>query len=172
MSGHRRLVTAATLSVGVLVLGVMAVVGLKTLTAPIDNGPKATTGPRCPVEEQVSKTHVRRGEVTVSIFNAGGEQGQAQETLVKLEEAGFKAGAVGNAPDGITVDRAEVYAGSTDDAGALLVAKILGRNVKVVQTDEEYGPGVDVFIGKRLGKLNRKAPRRIKLREPVITCAR
>lgn len=172
MSRHRRLVTAATLSAGVLVLGVMAVFGVKSLTAPIDGGPTASSGPTCPVEEQVSKTHVRRGEVTVSIFNAGGEQGQAQETLVKLEEAGFKAGAVGNAPDGMTVDVAEVHAGSTDDAGALLVAQLLGKNVEVVQTDEEYGPGVDVFIGKRLGKFDRKAPRRIKLRDPVVTCAR
>ena len=36
--------------------------------------------------------------------------------------------------------------------------------------DEDYGPGVDVFIGPKPRKFNAKAPRELKLPEPITTC--
>jgi hypothetical protein len=87
-----------------------------------------------------------------------------------LERAGFKVGAVGNAPDGVDAARAGVYTTKSDDPAAELVARALGKNTQVVHTDEDLGPGVDVVIGDKFKRLDPNAPKRLELAEPDVTC--
>ncbi|HEY0905244.1 MAG TPA: LytR C-terminal domain-containing protein [Marmoricola sp.] len=169
---RRRLTAGVTLTVAALVLCVMAVWGLNAATAPIDDDGDVTasTGPTCAPEDQTVTKFLRRGEVTVSVYNAGKRSGRAQATLGLLEEAGFKPGEVGNAPDDVDVRRAAVYATDVDDLDARLVAAALGTDTRVVATDLELGPGVDVMIGDRFNRLAPDAPRRLELPKPETTC--
>jgi len=167
----RKLATGATLVGLVVVVCVMAVWGYHAATAPIGSTSSSThTGSTCAPENQTVKKFVRRSDVTVSVYNAGDRAGRAQETLSLLERAGFKAGAVGNAPDGIKVARAAVYSTKSDDPAAELVAKALGRRTQVVHADESLGPGVEVVIGDRFKGLDPAAPTKIQLPKPETSC--
>jgi len=168
----RRLTTGATLAGLVVVLCVMAVWGYHAATAPVsDNGPTSTSKtPTCSPDQQTVSQYLRRSEVTVSVYNAGRRAGRAQETMDLLERAGFKVGAVGNAPEGVKVQRAAVYTTKADDPAAELVARALGGSTEVVHGDEDLGPGVDVMIGDKFTRLDPTAPRRLKLADPEVSC--
>jgi hypothetical protein len=168
----RALTTGATLVVAAGLLVIMAVWGYHAMTSPIPGDDTvSSTGPTCPPEDQKVTRYVHRGEVTVSVYNAGKHSGTAQATADLLESAGFKPGEVGNAPDGIDVKRVAVYTTEGDDPDAELVARALGQNAEVVRTDEDYGPGVDVVVGNKFAlKLDPSAPNRLALPEPVTTC--
>ena len=115
-------------------------------------------------------THVKRSEITVSVYNAGKRSGRAQATMELLERAGFRAGEVNNAPEGVDVRRAAVLSTDPDDPEAKLVALAFGPNTEIVRSDDELGPGVDVVIGDHFNKLDPKAPKRVKLDEPETIC--
>ena len=167
----RKLITGVTLVVAAVLLCVMAVWGYRSLTAPLgDDTDSSSDGPTCDAEHQTVTEYVRRSDVTVSVYNAGKRSGRAQATMELLEQAGFKPGEVGNAQEGVDVDKAAVYSTEADDPAAELVALALGKNVQVVRSDDELGPGVDVVIGDKFQRLNRAAPTRVKLKEPDITC--
>jgi hypothetical protein len=168
---RRSLTTAATLVVLVGVLCVMAVWGYRAATAPMeDSSGQPSSGPTCdPADQKVAK-YLRRADVTVSVYNSGRRSGRAVATLDQLEQAGFRPGEVGNAPDGITVRRAAVYTTKDDDPAAELVARALGGSTQVVHAGEELGPGVDVVIGDKFERLDPKAPRKIELPQPEVTC--
>jgi len=168
----RALTTGATLLVAAGLLVIMAVWGYRAATSPIPgDDTSASSGPTCPTEDQKVTKYVHRGEVTVSVYNAGKRSGTAQATADLLEAAGFKPGEVGNAPEGLDVRVATVYTTEGDDPDARLVALALGQNAQVVRTDEEYGPGVDVVVGNKFAlRLDDSAPHRLALPEPVTTC--
>lgn len=169
----RTVTTAVSLVVATVVLCVMAVWGYHAATAPVPgDDTTASSGPTCPEEDQKVRKYVRRGEVTVSVYNSGKRSGRAQDTMDLLEAAGFKPGEVGNAPDGVEVARAVVYTTEGDDPAAQLVAQALGRNTAVERTDEELGPGIDVVIGDKFNRLDGKAPRRLELPDPEVSCDR
>lgn len=172
MSGSRRTVTAITMTGLFVVLVLMAVLGANLLTASSDDSGDASDKPSCPPDRVITKSTVKRSEVTVSVYNAGDDKGAAQDLMSRLEKAGFRAGEVGNAPTDLHVDgRAAVYVSRVaDETDALLVVRLLGKGVPIRHTDEDYGPGVDVFIGESIGKLNPKAPRAVKLPEPITSC--
>jgi LytR cell envelope-related transcriptional attenuator len=168
---RRALTSAVTLVclMGVLVL--MAVWGVKAATAPVagDSG-TAASGPSCSSQDQKVAKYVRRGEVTVSVYNSGQKSGRAQSTMDLLEQAGFKVGEVKNAPDGLEAERAAVYSTKEDDPAAELVARALGKATQVVHSDDSLGPGVDVVIGDKFKRLDPTAPKRLPLPKPVVTC--
>jgi hypothetical protein len=169
---RRSLTAGVSLAVGVVLVCVMAVWGYHAMTAPIVDTTRAgtTSGPSCkPADQKVSK-YVHRGDVTVSVYNAGKRAGRAQATLDLLERAGFKPGAIGNAPSGTKVARAQVYSTKADDPAAELVARALGKNTQVVHSDEDLGPGIDVVIGDKFKQLDPSAPRRLELAQPEVTC--
>lgn len=167
---RRRLTTGVTLVALLVVLCVMAVWGYHAATSPIADGSSSSGSPTCKPEDQQVAKFLQRKDVTVSVYNAGKTSGRAQQTMGLLERAGFKPGAVGNAPEGITVKRAAVYTTKSDDPAAELVAKTLGKATQVVHSDEEMGPGVDVVIGDRFKRLDPKAPAKIALPKPEVTC--
>jgi hypothetical protein len=169
---RRHLTTGVTLVVLVGILCVMAIWGYKSATAPVESSgtPSSTATPTCDPQQQQVSRFLRRNEVTVSVWNSGKKSGRARDTLDLLERAGFKPGQVGNAPDGVSSDRAVVYSTKTDDPAAELVARAFGKATQVVHSDEEMGPGVDVVIGDKFKRLDPKAPKRLKLPKPEVTC--
>lgn len=168
----RRLTTALIMVGLVAIVFVMALWGIHAATAPIKSTstPSASKGPTCAAADQTVQHFVRRPQVTVSVYNTGKRGGRAGATLNMLENAGFQAGAIGNGAAGDQVVRAEVRTTQQNDKNAQLVALALGKNTKVVVTDQDLGPGVDVFIGDRFGGLDPNAPRKIALDQPRTTC--
>lgn len=165
----RRLTTGITLVVLLVVLGGMAVYGIKNALAPLPGGPPSAE-PTCSDTEKEVKQFLRRGEVQVSVYNAGKREGLAASTLEKIEEAGFKAGNAGNAPRSAVVRRAVVWTTQPNDPSARLVALALGKGTRVEVTETDLGPGVDVLVGDKFRGLNTKAPERIHLPRPIETC--
>lgn len=170
MSAELRRTSAFTLAAATAVVVLMAVWGFGAMTAPFVEATTAPDGPGCTPEEQTVVRVVRRAEVTVSVYNTGQRSGRAQTTLDLLEAAGFKPGAVGNAPDDLEVPLAEVRTTRQDNAAAKLVAAVFGKNTRIVVVDEDYGPGIDVFIGDKFTALKSSAPSKITLPEPVTSC--
>lgn len=164
-------ISTLTLVTVTIVLVVMAIWGFNAATAPFSDSGSSGDGLGCAPEEQSVIRVIRRGEVTVSVYNAGKRSGRAQDTLDQLELAGFRPGAVGNAPDGIDVARAEVRTTRENDPAAKLVAAAFGKNTKIVVVDEGYGPGVDVFVGDAFTTLKTSAPTKITLPRPETTCS-
>jgi hypothetical protein len=165
---RRRLTTAITLVVLVLLLCGMAVYGFNKALAPLPAGPSAD--PTCSGTEKEIQKYLKRSEVQVSVYNAGSREGLAGQTLEKIEEAGFKAGNAGNAPGTAQVRRAVVWTTTPNDPSAKLVALTLGRGTRVEVTETDLGPGVDVLVGNQFRGLDKKAPQRIRLAKPVETC--
>ncbi len=165
---RRRLTTAITLVVLLIVLAGMAVIGYRQLTAPFPGGP--TASPTCTGPEKEVRGFIKRGEVQVSVFNASKRSGLAATTLDEVERAGFVAGNAGNAPRSAKVRRAIVWTTEQDDPKARLVARAFGRRTGIRVTKTDLGPGVDVLLGNKFKGMDRRAPRRIKLPKPVETC--
>lgn len=166
----RKLVTGATLLVLLLVLAGMAVYGFKAATAPLPGSGTASSSTKCTPAERQLKTTVSRGDVQVSVFNAGTTSGLAGTTLQKVEDAGFRAGNAGNAPANVRVPKAIVWTTKANDTSARLVALAFGRRtpVRVVTTD--LGPGIDVLVGNKFSSLDKKAVKKLRLPAPVETC--
>jgi hypothetical protein len=167
----RHLTTVVTLlvMVGILVLGAM--IGVKSLFAPLpgDDDPSATPSPSCSDKVVKKGQRIRSGQIQVSIFNGGTRAGLADQTMRALTRRGFKEGAIGNAPETTKVKRVRVYTTETNDMGARLVARQFGRETKVVITDVDLGPGIDVIVGNGFEKLV-KAKRVIVARRSSSVC--
>jgi hypothetical protein len=168
----RRVTTAVTLLVLLVVLGAMAVYGFKAATAPFPGSASSSGKQTCSDAEKNVRTSISRKDVQVSVFNASTRSGLAGQTLAKVEAAGYRAGNAGNAPANAKVRIAEVWTTKQDDAAAKLVALSFGKNTKVVVTSTDLGPGIDVLVGNRFSRLDTKAPRTMKLPTPVSTCVK
>jgi LytR cell envelope-related transcriptional attenuator len=168
----RHLTTAVTLVVLLGVLAVGAVVGARTLFAPLPSV-KATESPSpsCATRTVKKGQRFTASQVQVSVFNAGTRAGLAQDTLSSLRKRGFKAGAVGNAPETSRVKVAQVWTTTADDTAARLVARQFGRSIKVRVVHRNLGPGVDVVVGDGLGHLV-KAPRVMVAKKATSVCER
>lgn len=166
----RRIVTGVTLVVLLVVLAGMAVYGFKAATAPLPGRSASPTKKPCTAAGKQVQRFVSRGQVQVSVFNAGTQSGLAGTTLQKLEDAGFRGGNAGNAPGNARVRRAVVWTTLPNDSSARLVALSLGRGTRVQVVTGDLGPGVDVLVGNQFGSLDGKAPNRVRLTRPVETC--
>ena len=167
----RRITTGVTLLVLLVVLGAMAVYGFRAATAPLPGSSSSSSKKQdCSAAEKSLKTTITRKEVQVSVFNASDRRGLASRTLAKLEDAGFRAGNVGNAPKGARVARVTVWTTKQDDPAAQLVARAFGKKTPVVVAEQDLGPGIDVLLGNGYKRLAKKAPKKLKLAQPVETC--
>jgi hypothetical protein len=164
----RKITTAVTLVALLLVLVGMAAYGYEQLTKPLPSRPSAEE--TCTGAEKEVQGFLKRNQVQVSVFNAGNREGFAGSTLEKIVDAGYRAGNSGNAPKSAEVRRAEVWTTERDDPAAKLVAKSLGRRTKIEVTETDLGPGIDVIVGNKFRGLNHKAPKRIRLADPVEKC--
>jgi hypothetical protein len=172
----RRLTSTITLAVSAVAVVIMGIAGFHKLTAPIPNDTatkvnKTDNTVSCqPGETEVVVRKVHRSQVVVSVYNAGKKAGRAGDTMSLLEDAGFVAGAVGNAPAGSAVVRAEVHTKKANATAAKLVALALGKNTPVIVDESDLGPGINVFIGDKFRKLDKSAPTVMALPTPNVSC--
>ena len=168
---RRHLITGITL-IGLCVLVVWAAMwGWRSLFADLpDTGLLASDPtPACQPVHVKAGSKVRAKVVEVSVFNSGERQGLAGETLDALIERGFIGGEVGNAPRNVSVAKAQVWTTERGDPRARLVARQLGKKVKVHITKKDLGSGVDVVLGDRFQRLSR-APRAVTAKKAKQFC--
>ena len=152
---HRHLTTAVTLLVLVCILVLGVVLGVRTLFAPLPGSDKATAtpSPSCSPKTVKKGQRIRSTQVQVSVFNGGTRSGLADETMRLLARRGFTQGDIGNAPTDAKVSRVRVLTTEKNDMAAALVARQFGRTTRVIVTDTDLGPGIDVIVGNKFGKL-------------------
>lgn len=158
--------TAITLVLLVGVLVGMLLIGWKAASKPFPE--TASSEPTCQAEKV--KKQIFRREITVSVYNGSKRRGLADQTMAELERRFFRPGDVANAPDGVKVSYAQVLSTDENDPAARLVAAQFKPRAKVVQAEDEYGPGVDVVLGPKFKNLRKTSPRSIKLDEPIRSC--
>lgn len=167
---RRHLTTAVTMLVLLGILAAGALLGARALFAPLPSDETAQDDPsECATRTVRQGQRVTSSQVQVSVFNAGTRPGLADETMVNLTRRGFKEGDVGNAPETSNVKVAQVWTTKAGDTAARLVARQFGPSIKVRTVATDLGPGVDVVVGDRLGKLA-KAPRAIVARAATSVC--
>ena len=169
---RRRLTAGITMLVlvGILVAG--AVMGWRFLVGGTGSAadPAAEASPSaCVSADTAGPQRLRSEQVRVSVYNAGSRSGMANSTLDALLRRGFVAGDAANAPDGVKVRWVQVWTTEEDDPRARLVALQFGKRTRVVVTEEELGPGVDVIVGNRFDRL-KKAPRSVRLESAAEAC--
>src|SRR4051794_3948952 len=109
-------------------------------------------------------------DVTVSVFNASKREGLAARTLQELENAGFAAGQVGNAPKGTALTGpAEIWVQDSDNPAAKLLRARVGR-VPIVEHPENGAAGITLVVGDRYGQL-RKGPDSVLLDAAAVVCS-
>ncbi len=141
--GVARTKTAATFVVLLVVLAIGVTWAWAAITEPF---PESEPTPDC-VETVVSAGEpLRPGAITVSVLNAGGQEGLARQTMDDLTGRGFDEGELSNAPGGARVARVQVWTTDRSDPAARLVRSYLGRGVPVVRRDGGQ-PGVNVVVG-------------------------
>jgi LytR cell envelope-related transcriptional attenuator len=152
---RRHLTTAVTLLVLVSILVLGVVLGVRTLFAPLPGSDKATAtpSPSCSPKTVKKGQRIRSTQVQVSVFNGGTRSGLADETMRLLARRGFTQGDVGNAPTDAKVSRVRVLTTEKNDMAAALVARQFGRTTRVIVTGTDLGPGIDVIVGNKFGKL-------------------
>ena len=160
-----RLRSFATLAVLGLVLVLAAVWGWSAATQPF---PERAGPPVCVDREFERGEKVSRGDVTVSVHNAGTRVGLAGLTMNLLVDAGFAEGSEGNARGGRKVARAQIWTDEPRNPGVRLVASHLGKQVKVVKREHD-APGVLVVVGDRFEDLA-KGRRTVTARAPATVC--
>jgi hypothetical protein len=167
----RHLTTGMTLLVLVGLLALGAVIGVKSLTAPLPSDKRSTTSsPSCDPKAVRKGQRISARQVQVSVFNAGSRAGLADETMAALVKRGFRRGQIGNAPSGTTVKRVQVWTTRRNDASARLVALQLGKHLPVQVKSSDLGPGVNVVVGDKFGRLI-KATRSITAKRSSSICA-
>lgn len=87
-------------------------------------------------------------QVMVTVLNAGGGNGLANQTMNRLIAFGFSEGSTGNAPADTGPVSAQVWSSDPGNPAAILLASYLGRGVQIVDQPSGY-PGVTIVVGKR-----------------------
>ena len=95
---------------------------------------------------------MRRDEIVVSVFNGSERSGLASATVAQLEERGFVAGDVGDAPQQIA--STQIWADDATNPAVQLVQRQF-KGAKVVP-GTQIGPGVVVVVGEKFTTLRKK----------------
>ena len=160
-----RLKSLLTLSVLGVLLVLGGVWGLNALTAPL---PGKADPPVCVDVAFSPDERIFRGDVTVSVLNAGTRNGLAGLTLNLFVDAGFGRGQEGNAEDGPKVEVVEIWTERPRHPAVQLVAQQLGDAVDVVRRSPTTA-GVQVVVGDGFEDLV-DGPRKIVARGEVEVC--
>lgn len=151
------------------VLGVLLVAagawGLSALTQPF---PGRADPPVCVDKSFSQGDRIGRGDVTVSVLNAGSRNGLAGLTMNLFVDAGFAEGQEGNAEEGPRVDVVQIWTDEPRNPAVQLVARQLGDAVRIVRR-EPTTAGVQVVVGDGFEDLA-DGPRRIVARSDVDVC--
>jgi hypothetical protein len=157
--------TLLTLAVLVALVLVGVTWGWAALTHPFPHQAKTLT---CYPTVLQPGDRVSAPKVTVSVFNASDRVGLAERTMAAFEDQGFGPGDVGNAPKGVVVHYAQVWAKDRQDPAVLLVASRLGPHASIV-TKNHAGSGVVVMVGEQFAKLV-SGKQSVKVTRPTTLC--
>ncbi len=152
------------LALGVLLLAA-ALWGWAAVSEPL---PERAGPPVCTDRAFASGEAVRRGDVTVSVLNAGTRNGLAGLTLDLFVDTGFAQGTADDAPGGARVRAVEIWTQDPRSPAVQLVAAHLGDAVKIVE-EEPTTAGVQVVVGDRFKNLV-KGPRKVVAESDVEVC--
>lgn len=168
---HRHLTTAITMLVLIAILVGGVVLGVNKLFAPLPDDAQASSEPTstCTTETLKKGQKVRSRQVQVSVFNGGTRAGLADRTMDQLARRGFRRGDVGNAPNGVTVRRVQVWTSDKHSVAAKLVARQFGPRTTVRHTKKDLGAGIDVVVGNGFRRLH-KATKVIVVRKTSSVC--
>jgi hypothetical protein len=158
--------TLLTLTVLAVLLLVGVTWGWASLTTPFPH--RAATLTCYPIELQPGD-RVSAPKVTVSVFNASDRVGLAERTLSAFEAQGFGPGDVGNAPKGVVVHYAQIWAKDRQDPAVQLVSSRLGPHASIVSRTHA-GAGVVVMVGPLFEKLV-EGRQSTKVTEPTTICS-
>lgn len=160
-----RLRSLATLVGLGLLLVVAASWGWSALTQPFPEGDDDAI---CVERTFDPGDRIDRGDVTVSVLNAGTRNGLAGLTMNLLKDAGFAPGQEGNAPRDAKVGTVQIWATDRTAPAVRLVASHLGKDVRVVRR-EPTTAGVQVVVGDGFDELV-AGKRSIRTRGEVSVC--
>ena len=160
-----RLKSLLTLSILGVLLVVAGAWGLSALTKPF---PGSADPAPCVDVAFTKGERIFRGDVTVSVLNAGTRNGLAGLTMDLFVDAGFAQGQEGNASEGPKVDAVEIWTDEPRHPAVKLVAGQLGDAVQVVRRDPTVA-GVQVVVGDEFEDLV-NGPRTIVARGDVDVC--
>ncbi|SEC14125.1 LytR cell envelope-related transcriptional attenuator [Nocardioides exalbidus] len=141
--------SAATLGVLVALVLLATLWGWAAFTEPF---PKDEPVAICENATVPAGGEVRRDQVVVSVFNGSGRSGLASTASAELEERGFVAGDVGNAPD--PSPTTQIWADDAANPAVDLVRQQF-KGAQVVEGDA-LGPGVVVILGEKFQSLKKK----------------
>jgi hypothetical protein len=144
-----RLKHALTLLALFAIVIVGALWGWSALTKPFPQDEPVAICEDTPV---AAGSEVRRDEIVVSLFNGSERSGLASATIAQLEERGFVAGDVGDAPQQIS--STQIWADDATNPAVQLVQRQFKRAKVVPGT--QIGPGVVVVVGEKFTTLRRK----------------
>ncbi|CAM3864306.1 LytR C-terminal domain-containing protein [Nocardioides zeicaulis] len=161
MSGALR--TALTLAGLALLVVVGALWGWSALTAPF---PKEQPVAICEDTTVPAGGEVRRDQVVVSVFNGSRRSGLAGSTSALLEERGFVAGDVGDAPSETATT--QIWSSDPTNPAVDLVRRQFKR-AKVVPGDS-LGDGITVVVGEKFQALRKKQVESVTARADATYC--
>lgn len=145
--------TAARSGLTLLVLALLLVAatvwGWSALTKPF---PRDEAVAICEDTPVTAGAEVRRDQIVVSVFNGSERSGLASATIAQLEERGFVAGDVGDAPQQTT--STQIWADDATNPAVQLVQRQFKRAMVVSGT--QIGPGVVVVVGENFSALRKK----------------
>lgn len=141
--------SALTLLVLASLLVTATVWGWSALTEPF---PQDEPVAICEDTSVTAGSEVRRDEIVVSLFNGSERSGLASATIAQLEERGFVAGDVGDAPQ--QTSSTQIWADDATNPAVQLVQRQFKRAKVVPGT--QIGPGVVVVLGEKFTTLRKK----------------
>jgi hypothetical protein len=158
---------AARSGLTLLGLGVLLVVatawGWNALTEPFPSDEPVAICEDTPV---VAGSEIRRDEIVVSVFNGSGRSGLAGATIAQLEERGFVAGDVGDAPE--EAAGTQIWADDATNPAVQLVQRQF-KGAKIV-SGARLGPGVVVVLGEKFQTLRSKQVESIAVEADATYC--
>lgn len=158
----KSLLTLAALGVLLVAAGAW---GISALTQPF---PQRAEPAVCVDAPFAKGERINRGDVTVSVLNAGTRNGLAGLTMDLFVDAGFAQGQEGNTDQGPKVANVEIWTDDPRSPAVKLVARQLGKGAEVVRRDPTV-VGVQVVVGDQFEDLV-DGPRRVKARGDVEVC--
>ena len=111
-------------------------------------------------------SEVRRDEIVVSLFNGSERSGLASATIAQLEERGFVAGDVGDAPQ--QTSSTQIWADDATNPAVQLVKRQFRRAEVVPGT--QIGPGVVVVVGEKFTTLRKKQVESVVVKADTTYC--
>lgn len=144
---------AARSGLTLLALGLLLVAatvwGWSALTEPF---PQDEPVAICEDTAVTAGAEVRRDEIVVSVFNGSERSGLASATIAQLEERGFVAGDVGDAPQ--QTSSTQIWAADATNPAVQLVQRQF-KGARIV-SGTQIGPGVVVVVGENFQTLRKK----------------